>query len=195
MSGTEFFNRAKKILALLLLAVFVSSNLYAKSDNPDTLATNHLLLKTDILVPVGLLMEYKTRSRFSYQLSGYFLIGPYRKQDYEDIQINGSYMVNATFRYYIRNHFVGLYLQYAHLEDNVSMYAPFKQVYFSFGPHYGYQKEWGKFNLEGNIGLGISKNTEHVGYTKFGLYYFDDDDFYSPFVDLYLSIGIGYRIF
>jgi hypothetical protein len=185
----------KKASLPALLVFCLSINSYSKTENTDTLTNTHLIVKTDILFPIGLMVEYKTKPATSFQLSGHYSMRPFRKYDYYDFQTQGSYEVLADVRHYFNNHFVGIYIKYAHFEDNVSIYAPFKQVYFSFGLMYGYQKEWGRFNLEGLIGFGISATIEHEGSTKIGLYYFDGKDYYSPFIDARLSICVGYRIF
>ncbi len=181
------------LLAPLILCLYIRS--FAHTESYDTVTNKHLLVKTDILFPIGLMVEYKTKEILSYQLAGHYFIRPLWKQDNEDLQLEGSYELHGEFRYYIRNQFIGAYFTYAHLEDNMSMYAPYKQYNYSIGPMYGYQKEWGRFNLEGLIGIGLSKNIHHEGFTKVGLYFFKDDDYYSPFLALRLSIGAGFRIF
>lgn len=180
----------------------LSINSYALTNEADTTRSNQLLVKTSIFYPVALFIsndefrpllslfiEYKTKPALNFGIGGNLSKG---KNENEGIY---NYEIIPEYRYYKRNHFFGGFIKFSDFESNTLSNIPFRQKNIAFGLQYGYQKEWGRFNLEGRLGFGLAYMLEHYGNTKIGLYFFNDDDYYSPFIDLLLDIYIGYRIF
>ena len=165
----------------------------ARTNQKDTIKNNHLLLKTEILFPLiaifdidsnyimyGASVEYKLPTKFGIQLNTYWHHG-----DDEYHKYNG-YFLMPEGRYYIKNHFLGIYGKYEYSERIEYDYET-TIIILASGILYGYQLEFGKLNLEGVINVGIAKpyfqNRKAVG---------DEDDLY---IDFFLGIRAGWRIF
>ena len=100
---------------VIVIALFVSTSSIASKI--DTVGQRSLLVKTEILLPIltivqdeGIILslsaEYKTKSKISYQLTGYITQNDNEYSNYK------SYIILPEARYYLKNHFVGLYMKY-----------------------------------------------------------------------------------
>ena len=126
-----------------------------------------MLVKTDLLaltqnfLPADpgnynytLSVEFKLKSRFSLQLSGnvYKFLGDVIRQGHEII---------PEMRYYLKNQFIGMYTSLDHFmnlfdDDVIRSSLPVEERVVAIGALYGYQREFGRFNFEGRLGIGIA---------------------------------------
>ena len=104
---------------ILFIILIGSQSLLARTNEKDTIKNNHLLLKTEILFPLiaifdidsnyimyGASVEYKLPTKFGIQLNTYWHHG-----DDEYHKYNG-YFLMPEGRYYMKNHFLGIYGKY-----------------------------------------------------------------------------------
>jgi hypothetical protein len=155
-----------KIYLIMILAFFSLQFTAAQPPDADTVKRNHLLVKTEVLLPLltwidtkndpiifGVAGELKFKSRFSAQLSVYYL---YVKN--EDIKERG-FLFMPEARYYMGHHFLGVYFKF--LREQIVNYTMYnKEVprnFYSSGVLYGYQREFGRFSIEGFLNAGIRK--------------------------------------
>jgi len=171
----------------------------------DSVKSNHLTIKTDVLFPTAYLIdpevfakmftlaiEYRASNQVSIQLNASYL---YRSELNDDSR---AYLIIPEFRHFFNHHFAGAYLSFGNsLLDRESYPTPKGIAYqdnlrFALGVLYGYQREFGRLQLEGRIGFGIAKEYMQFGATGNGAIKLSDED---AFFDAILGINVGYRIF
>lgn len=193
----------KKLYATVIFLLFSMQYVFAQAEKADTVKRSHLLVKVDVLLPIAFLhskyndgykmgfsLEYKTKTKLGYQLSYNFFIG---KGSYDGTR---GHQFIPEGRYYFNNHFVGLYAKLNYFKSSnppTSIYHFMSlQNYGALGALYGYQKEFGRFNIEGRLGLGISKYYGYEGdLRKLGSYFITDDILW----DVILAVNVGWKIF
>ncbi len=183
-----------RIHLFLFISILLSciQSIASNQFEADSVKNDHLLVKTEILLPISKLIdpensalvlalsgEYKFNNRISTQLSIYYL--------YNNQNVSEDLMFMPEARYYLRNHFLGIYLKYMNynLLNNTNYNT--NGGYYALGVLYGHQWEFGKFNIEGFAGAGMFKE-----------YYSDDfENIYPANIELDLLIGIqvGWKIF
>ena len=189
-----------------ILAIFTIQITSAKSPEADTVKRNHLLVKFDIFYPVAYLFvdddkryayggafEYKFKSRFSSQLSAYVF------QYYDGYLYQNGFNIIPEGRYYFKGHFVGAFIKYeqrsyeggAFYTNRINDWIK-NEFHWTLGGLYGYQVQFGRFNAEGRLGIGIAHDFFRLEWpnnneksTKKG----------DLFPEMILAINIGYRIF
>lgn len=194
----------KRYFLMMVVVLFYSISLKGQSHS-DSTRTDHLVIKADILWPVAHLLspenstllytfslEYRINKRFGVQLNGSFYRNP------ESDNRSGGYFIYPEGRLFLKNHFVGLYLKAGNYRDELFAYSTPDgtkypdNLYLAIGVLYGYQLALGRFQLEGRIGFGITKEFEQFGATGNGAIDFSAED---PYWDAILGLNVGYLIF
>ena len=188
-----------RFLLLFAIAFTTTQISFAQPTKLNSINHRHLLVKAEVLMTIfglvnpennsikgGISGEFKFNSKFSTQLSIYL-----NHLNEEDFEIKGILLVPEV-RYYLQNHFVGLYIKYQR-NQNVHEYDaignPIPRINsYAVGPLYGYQHEFGKFNLEGFLNVGIGKGIvpKYINnpYIENGIY-----------LDFLLGIKAGWKFF
>jgi hypothetical protein len=192
-----------KIYLVFILATISLQFAVAKPPEADTVKRDHLLVKMNMLIPIqyivssdgegymlGLSMEYKTKKPLGFQLTTYYDHGLILDNS------DNSLEISPEFRYYMNHHFTGLYYKFQWY--NMYRVLPSERVghwtekFQAIGAFYGYQREFGRLVLEGQIGVGVRYN---IGDTarEYNYPYFPED--LDPMIDLILGLYAGWRIF
>lgn len=190
---------------LIVIVVFFYSFSSKGQPRVDSSRVDHLVIKTDILWPTThflspdnstllytFALEYRISKRFGVQLNGSFYRNP--ESDYR----TSGYFLYPEVRFFLRNHFVGLYTKAGNYFDELYSYNTPEGIkhpdnlYLAIGVLYGYQLDLGRFQIEGRIGVGITKEFDQFGASGNGTIDFSYEDVYW---DAILGINVGYRIF
>lgn len=192
----------KKLFPSIIFLLMNIQTVFAQTNNADTLKHHHLLVKTDLLalaqnfLPAdgsnynyALSVEFKLKSRFSLQLSCYLYKFP------GDVNRQGHEIIPEV-RYYLKNQFIGMYTSFDHYmnlyDDNVIWSSrPAEERFVAIGALYGYQREFGRFIIEGRLGIGIANSYVNRPIGS-GAYEFAE---FGPYLDAILAINVGWKIF